>query len=1088
MKKNYSLKRSFLLIAAIILCLMGTAGVAKASTIDDIADIIDTVKIVIPTLPVSGQDLKNSADLFECIGTAGDDAAAAACVDKFLDTPVGAKAFTNSGLPSWFKDLIKLYIEIRTENIMGLLKDFGEAIICALAQSVTGGWDVCGLLSGLEDIGGIMVEGLSDLYNEVADFFGFGDESWEEKTGCLEPDPAGIGYDFSQMLDVHTYTFNGTCTTRRCPTDGRECFDTTQNRYDVFSQYNVVTRKATEKLSVLLPYDRGLMTVSSTRTCQTDPWLAAVPQCSQVSWDVGDVRFEKRYQNLVFPYTNSFLAVRRAEIQTKLDQLLSKVITIQNPKPNESFSPAEFALQGTAFAHKIEVAIEPLCGKNYVIGLCSTQLIPLKIQNGAISKTVGLSGGQYRLRARVTDPANVMSDSTWTDWIPFEIVQKPVVYTAPAVVDIRSATLKGVVTPNDLPTEYWFQFGKTKDYDNRERSDWAQGKAPVNVSRLVDTVKPGETYHYRLVASNKAGTAYGDDVTFTLEKLKPPTVSVDEATNVSFQTATLNGTINPHYVKTLWYFEWRKADGKSEWSERESVDGEYDWKQSHDIKELEPDTLYTFRMWGENSSAGDVKSAEKTFRTKALPPPGVVTGNVKSIDKTSAVVTGTVNPKGTKPSCLFRYGTTKGNYTDTVSGQGIIDETKDSDLFGNLNRLNPNSMYYYALECKNDKSTVRGDEKSFTTSSSPQVVTTGEAREMTIAGARLGGDITTNGLDTTWWFEYGATTSYGRTAPSTEKEYNHTGSGRAGGDTVSDVAFGLSPNTTYHYRLVTNSSAGRIAGGDKTFTTRDKPKPPVVTTDAATNVTDVSAVLNGTVDAPTTSYYFQYGPTDSYGSQSGSPQYPSPASLNVSYTIAGGLTPGTTYHYRIIGGGSENLVGSGRDMTFTTAQKPSRTAVALPADITRTDTFIIGNKSVLISTTSINLDAKDAAQVANGTCAFTMQYGARNTGGTATGRFKSSWSNTAVAGTVDRMWDSIVPGASSTQSDTLQLKPGKNILYLNFDPANEIKEQNENNNTYTLLVELAGVCSATPPPAPAIRATPVAPASPAGPAAPIRRR
>jgi hypothetical protein len=63
------------------------------------------------------------------------------------------------------------------------------------------------------------------------------------------------------------------------------------------------------------------------------------------------------------------------------------------------------------------------------------------------------------------------------------------------------------------------------------------------------------TYHFRIVASNTAGTRFGNDTTFTtLTMTGFPVVTTNPATNVTTSSARLNGTLDPHGLSTTVYF------------------------------------------------------------------------------------------------------------------------------------------------------------------------------------------------------------------------------------------------------------------------------------------------------------------------------------------------------------------------------------------------------------------------------------------------------------------------------------------------------------------------------------------------------
>jgi hypothetical protein len=168
--------------------------------------------------------------------------------------------------------------------------------------------------------------------------------------------------------------------------------------------------------------------------------------------------------------------------------------------------------------------------------------------------------------------------------------------------------------------------------------------------------------------------------------------------------------------------------------------------------------------------------------------------------------------------------------------------------------------------------------------------TTQAATSITTTSAQLNSYVNPNGLSTTIYFQYGLTTSYGS---STSLGGIGTTAGNYG-FTVSS----LTPNTTYHFRIVAYSSDGYGYGSDMTFTT--SAQAPTATTQAASSITSTSAQLNSYVNpnGASTTIYFQYGLTTSYGSTTTAGSIGTTAG-NYGYSVSS-LTPNTTYHFRIV--------------------------------------------------------------------------------------------------------------------------------------------------------------------------------------------
>jgi streptogramin lyase len=85
-----------------------------------------------------------------------------------------------------------------------------------------------------------------------------------------------------------------------------------------------------------------------------------------------------------------------------------------------------------------------------------------------------------------------------------------------AALGTAAATLRGTVRANAQQTVFHFDYGLTGAYGSATPASSAgNGTTAQTVSAALTELKPGTTYHYRLVATNDTDTATGADHTFT---------------------------------------------------------------------------------------------------------------------------------------------------------------------------------------------------------------------------------------------------------------------------------------------------------------------------------------------------------------------------------------------------------------------------------------------------------------------------------------------------------------------------------------------------------------------------------------------
>jgi hypothetical protein len=89
--------------------------------------------------------------------------------------------------------------------------------------------------------------------------------------------------------------------------------------------------------------------------------------------------------------------------------------------------------------------------------------------------------------------------------------------------------------------------------------------------------------------------------------------------------------------------------------------------------------------------------------------------------------------------------------------------------------------------------------------------------------ALIGGRVNPRDQQTDYWLEYGLTASYGTSVPAGED--GEAGSGQQYSTLTREIA-GLTPETTYHFRIVAENATGKTEGPDGTFNTMPLPAGP----------------------------------------------------------------------------------------------------------------------------------------------------------------------------------------------------------------------------------------------------------------------
>lgn len=283
------------------------------------------------------------------------------------------------------------------------------------------------------------------------------------------------------------------------------------------------------------------------------------------------------------------------------------------------------------------------------------------------------------------------------------------------------------------------------------------------------------------------------------------------------------------------------------------------------------------------------------------------------IEGTGAELRGAVEPAGDEATYYFEYGTTNAYGSKTAeasAGSGVGAVPVGAAVSG----LQPETLYHFRLVASSSRGTSASEDRTFWTAGKPEAVTAA-ASEVGYTHATLHAAIAAKYSPTHFYFEYGDSEAYGHKTP----EYF---SGERNEPVEEHEAIsGLSPDTTYHFRVVASNAYGATYGADQTFTTAEEP---LVETGPPEAVLYNGATLTGSVSprATDTKYYFEYGQSEQYGARTsptdaGSGTEPVTAARSVN-----DLVEETHYHYRIV---AVTAYGTtfGPDRIFSTSAQPS---------------------------------------------------------------------------------------------------------------------------------------------------------------------
>ncbi len=290
---------------------------------------------------------------------------------------------------------------------------------------------------------------------------------------------------------------------------------------------------------------------------------------------------------------------------------------------------------------------------------------------------------------------------------------------------MESATLRGrVISMGENETvTVGFKYGTGEDALTTEAGTTtlsAAGNFEHNLTGLSDST----TYYYCVFETNSTDTVYGDTLNFTTlgepAPVEPMSVTTDSATTITKESATLHGTVtslgeNENVTVGFKYGTSDDALTDEAGATTLSAAGTFE----HNLTGLSDSTTYYYCAFETNSTDtvyGDTLNFTTLGEPAPIEPISVTADSADNITYNSADLHGTVtvmdNSNGLSASAGFVYGTTP----NALNRAQSVNISQDGTYNVSIQRLTPNTLYYYRAFVVKDNDTVwSSNTKEFST-------------------------------------------------------------------------------------------------------------------------------------------------------------------------------------------------------------------------------------------------------------------------------------------------------------------------------------------------------------------------------------
>jgi len=448
--------------------------------------------------------------------------------------------------------------------------------------------------------------------------------------------------------------------------------------------------------------------------------------------------------------------------------------------------------------------------------------------NGLMPNTV------YYIKAFVVNSV----DTAYGDEMSFVTLDVPTLLTnAPSNITHEAALLNGEVTfdghTNITGAGFCYSLTADPEIGGSGSTQVVANTYPSHIgsfSAALLGLTANTTYHVRAYATNIAGTAFGNDITFiTLDV--PQVTTLATVTHLAKDSAVCGGnvTFNGNTAITargICFSNTNQTPTIADAIVSATIDNNY----TVTLKNLTANTTYYFRAYATNSvgtSYGDV------YHFITYDVPAVTTNSAVATSNTEATCVGQVTFDGNTDIIAqgICYATTA---NPDLTNSSVSSAVTNNPFTVSITGLTQGTTYHVRAYARNSEGVSYGADMTFSTFTFPSV-TTGDYSNISYATATGAGNVTNanGGTVTTRGVRF--STSSTMTTP-----INNTDS-QVGLGSYTVNASSLADNTLYYYQAYAINQYGTGYGEIKSFTTL-----PAINQSGCDFGTAISSVSDGT--------------------------------------------------------------------------------------------------------------------------------------------------------------------------------------------------------------------------------------------------